>query len=231
MKRILLTFLAVCVAVVSLGLVGCGGSKQEAGLSAKADSSPKKQETVGDLFAKGKNLPGMSCDFVMTAEEFNITGKMWIAGKNMKSEMIMDNDKLITIFDADANVVYTYNPAQNTATKVPLSDDLKTVPTPDRLADDVDVAKVKVLETTTYDGAKCKVLLIKDNTSKAETKLWVRDDYGIPVRVEAIDSDGGKTVMEYKNLQVGAQPAETFRLPAGVKVTDMAEVIKNLPKQ
>lgn len=232
MKKIFLTLIMLCLVGVSLGLIGCGGGKQSAVQPTQPAPSPAaKQETVGDLFAKAKNLPGMSYDFAMTAADFKMTGTMWLSGKKLKSEMTMDNNKLISIVDSEAKVAYSYNPAQGTAMKMAYDEKAQTAPTPDRLTNDIDTTKVNVLETTTYDGVKCRVLLVKDNTSKAETKLWIREDYGVPLRVEAIDSDGGKMVMEYKNLKVGAQPASIFQLPAGVKVTDMVEMMKKVPKQ
>ncbi|WP_145091145.1 hypothetical protein [Sporomusa sp. KB1] len=85
----------------------------------------------------------------------------------------------------------------------------------------------------TYDGVKCKVLLTQDEgEGKSQTKLWVREDYGIPLRVEVTEANGSKNmVMEYKNLKVGAQPAAAFQLPEGVEVMDMGEMMKGLPKQ
>ena len=43
----------------------------------------------------------------------------------------------------------------------------KKTDTPDKFTKDLNAAKVKVLETTTYDGIKCKVMLIQDSESKA----------------------------------------------------------------
>lgn len=222
MKRLAFLFLVICFVITSVGLAGCGGGKQAAPAA--------KEETVDDLFAKGKNLPGMSYDFVMTAEGTSMSGQMWLSGKKIKSEMTVDNNKMMTIVDGDANVVYTYSPAQGAAFKLPF-DNSKQTDTPDRFTKDVNAAKAKVLETTTYDSVKCKVVLIQDTEGKAQTKLWVREDYGIPLRAEVVDSDGGKMVMEYKNLKVGAQPADIFKLPAGVEIMDMNDMMKNLPKQ
>ena len=229
MKRALSALVMACLILISLGIIGCGGGKQDSVSSAQPTPAPTaKEETISDLFGKAKNLPGMSYDFSMTAEDIKMTGTMWLAGKKMRSEIVMDNNKMISISDGEAGVVYIYDPAQGTAIKMAYDANAQTAPTPERFTEKIDFAITKVIENTTYDGVKCKVLLVKDNTSKAETKLWIREDYGIPLRVEAIDSDGGKTVMEYKNLKVGAQPANTFQLPAGVKVTDMAEMMKNV---
>jgi len=231
MRKIALLFFAVCFAVVSFGIIGCGNGKQEAASTAKKDTPAAKQETVGDLFAKGTNLQGMSYDFEMTTKEIKMSGKMWLAGKKMKSEMKMDNMTMITLIDGDNNVAYTYNPAQGMAIKVPIDNNLKTADTPDKFTKNVDAAKLKEIETTTYEGVKCRVVLSQDADGKTQTKMWIREDYGIPMRVEVTGADGSQMVMMYKNLKVGAQPADVFQLPTGVKMMDMGEMMKNLPKQ
>ena len=232
MKRTTIISIVLCFIMVGLLAAGCGGTKQSAAPGPSPSSQPAepKQESVADLFAKGQKISGLSYDFVMTAkEEKPLTGKMWIAGKKMKSEMMIENNKMMTIIDGDANVVYTYNPAENMAMKIPLNNQVKTTDTPDKFTKDVDAGKVKVLETTTYDGVKCRVLLIADEPNKTQTKMWVREDYGIPLRVEVTDPSGAKTVMEYKNMTVGAVPSDVFQLPSGVPVTDMSQMMKSMP--
>lgn len=233
MKRISFTFLMLCLIVVSLGLTGCGGGKQDAAPSAQTTPAPAaKQETGGDLFSKVKKMPDMSYDFAMIADDTNLKGKVWISGKKMKTEMTIENNKTISIVDGDAKVAYLYYPTEGTAMKTAYDEKAaQMVPTSKQFIDEMDASQVKVLETVTYEGVKCKVMLVKDKTSKAETKLWIWEEYGVALRIEAIDSDGGKMVMEHTNIKMGAPPAETFQLPAGVKVTDMAEMMKNLPKK
>ncbi|MEW6275900.1 MAG: hypothetical protein AB1556_12440 [Bacillota bacterium] len=48
--------------------------------------------------------------------------------------------------------------------------------------------------------------------------------------METISPDGGKVVVEFKELHVGPQPEELFRLPEGVKVIDIGEMMeKGMP--
>jgi outer membrane lipoprotein-sorting protein len=157
-------------------------------------------------------------------------GKMWVAGKKMRTEMTAQNQKMISIIDGEANVAYSYIPEQKTAMKVAF-DQAKSEKTPDSFTQSADAPKYKLVETTTYEGVKCKVLLAEDADKKTATKMWVREDYGLPMRVEM--SEGGNKVMvtEYKNMKVGAVPPETFKLPEGTKIVDMSEMMKNLPKK
>lgn len=222
MKKVALLAAIVAMAL-SLVFAGCGGSKDTA-------KAPAKEESVADLFAKGKNVPGMSYDYVMTAKEMKMEGKMWLAGKKVRTEMTAQNQKLVSIVDGDANVAYSYMPDQKTAMKISL-DQAKTGKTPDSFTQPADAPRYKVVETTTYEGVKCKVLLMQDADKKAETKIWVREDCGLPMRVEVSEGGDKKMVVEYKNMKVGPVPPETFKLPEGTKVIDMGDMMKNMPKK
>jgi len=223
MKKVLSLWLAATVLLLVIGLTGCGNSET-------TSTGGNSSESVADLLAKGKNNAGMSFDYVMTGKAMQMNGKMWISGKNMKTEMTLQGQKMISIVDGTANVVYMYNPEQNSAMKMPIDKNQsgKSVEAPDKEIKDMDPAQFKELETVTYDGAVCRVISMQRPTDKSDVKLWVREDCGIPVRTEVTDPSGEKTVVEYKNLVVGAVPPETFVLPAGVQVTDMSQMMKQM---
>lgn len=174
----------------------------------------------------------MSYDFILTSADFKMTGKSWIQDKQVKQEFTMDGNTVINIIDGDT--FYTYHPAENMAMKFNLNDmqgdSQGNVESPIDYIDNVDTEVITQLGTEQYDGAKCKVLLIKDHESTYESKMWVRLDNGIPVRIEVTDSDGTKSVMEYKNIKVGSLPADTFKLPSGVEVQDMTQLMNMIPQ-
>ncbi|MDH7578871.1 MAG: hypothetical protein QHH75_13890 [Bacillota bacterium] len=136
---------------------------------------------------------------------------------------------MISFFDGDTNTVVTYYPDQNKAVKLSADKQPKTVLTPGEYTGGVDLNKAKVLETVDYDGARCRVVAVSGAGNKEEVRMWVREDCGLPVRVEVTSAAGGKTVMEYKNLRVGPLPPDTFKLPTGVEVTDINQMMKQLP--
>lgn len=70
------------------------------------------------------------------------------------------------------------------------------------------------------------MIIVTGADGKEQSRMWVREGYGVPVRVEYTDAGGNKTVMEYKNLKVGPQPPETFKLPEGVQVHNLGEIMK-----
>lgn len=234
--KILLVALLVFT-LASFGLAGCGGNKQQSDSGdsqtvstgqeiAKGDG----QVSVTDLLTKGRHIKGMSCDYVFTAEGITMQGKMWVQGDKVKNETTVEGQRIIMIFDG--STFYSYNPAENMAIKFSdddLQGDSDEVETPLDYAEDIDSDEVITeLETVDYEGAKCRVLSVKEKDSQDEAKMWVREDYGIPVRVEATDANGIKSVIEYKNMVVGALPADTFKLPAGVQVQDMSEMLSHI---
>ncbi|TEB09433.1 LolA family protein [Pelotomaculum propionicicum] len=229
MKKRLPLFLVLFTLVFAvLALAGCGGKSQPASQSTGTQSA--KEESIGDIIAKGKKVEGMSYEYTLTSKDGTMTGKVWMQGKMMKSETVMAGQKMISYIDGNTNTFITYNPDENTAMKITSPPTGQSTETPTDFTDEIDPAKLKVLETTTYEGYKCKVVESTSQDGKVVEKVWVSVDYGIPLRIETTDSVNGNTVMEYKNLKVGSIPAETFKLPAGVEVTDMSEMMKNLPQ-
>lgn len=224
MKKI--TTLAV-IALLSFSLTGCGGTDKKGASS--SSPPPAKQESAADLFAKGKNLPGLTYDYTMKMREGPaMTGKVWLSGKKMKTEATAENQKIITFLDGDANVVYNYMPGQSMIMKIPF-DPAKAAKSPDQYSKETDAAKVKILETVSYDGVSCKVVLLEDKPGQSQVKMWVREDYGIPAKVEVTEAGVLQMTAEYKNIKVGPVPPESFALPQGIPVTDMSEMMKQIP--
>lgn len=218
--------LAVIVSVLFV-LAGCGGSDKTS--TSSSNQSTAKQESAADLLAKGKNLPGLTYDYTMKAKEGPaMNGKVWLAGKKMKTEATMENQKIITFLDGDANVIYNYMPSQARIMKIPF-DPTKAAKSPDQYSQETDAAKVKILETVSYDGVPCKVLLREEKAGQSQVKMWVREDYGIPAKVEVTEGGVLQMTAEYKNIKVGSVPPETFALPQGVPVIDMGEMMKQIP--
>jgi len=226
--------IAILVVVFSsLGLTGCGGDKQaNTGGDSKSVSTEQKttaKESATELLAKGKKIEGMTCDYVLTTEGTTMQGKMWVQSDKVKQETSVQGQSMMMLYDG--TTFYMYNPAEKMAIKYTASDmqgDGEDVDTPLDFTEEASDQAVTELETVNYEGQKCRVLLVKEKDSEDEVKMWVREDYGIPVCVEATDASGAKTVIEYKNLEVGGIPASTFELPEGVQVQDMSEMMNQM---
>lgn len=225
--------LTVLLAVVLSGaiLAGCGGDKDTGSQQSGQPSQSAKAESISDIFAKAEKVDGMSYDYTVTANDMTMNGKVWMQGKKMKTESTMGSENVISYFDGDTNTVIIYNPAQKTAMKMSAgeAEEQNAVSdTPIDYTSDIDETNVKELETVVYEGVKCRLVEVSEKESNTVTKMWIREDYGIPMRIESTDPTGEKFVMEYKNLKVGSIAADVFQLPAGVEVTDMSEMLNQL---
>lgn len=225
MKRILPLALAASIISIALLFTGCGGNKDTG--TTQGSSQPAKED-IGSLLSKGKTIEGLSYDYVVTAKDTVLKGKTWWQGNKFKSETDVQGMKQVVIFDGET--LYSYNAATNTAFKM-TADDSNKVESPIDYNNDLETMKekIKVLESTVYEGYKCKVIEVTGAAGKETLKMWIHEDYGIPIRVELTAPDGSKTVTEYKNLKVGPLSPETFTLPAGVNITDVNELLKQMP--
>jgi outer membrane lipoprotein-sorting protein len=234
MKKPVSLALTLIFIFTCLSLAGCGGNKQEAGTLATGENQqststdPVTEEGIDSLLLKGKQVSGISYDFILTAKDGVVNGKVWMQDKQIKTESTVNGQKMISIVTADSEVII-YNPEEKQAFKA--STEMSNITdTPLDYTQDLQPEKVKILESTIYDGARCKVITVTSADGKEQSKMWIREDYGIPVRVESNTPDSGQVVMEYKNLNVGPLPLDTFKLPEGVQVTDINKILKDLPE-
>ena len=222
-------------------LGGCGGDKKApdkpsapaaSSPAAPAKSAPAAEETIAAIMMKAKNAPGVSYDMVMNAPGFSNTSKLWSSKDKMRVENTFEGKKMITIVDGD--ITYMYNPEENVAMKF----SGKNLPTgmegkPENPADYQDNMvkdSIKSLETVVYEGVKCRVITFVDKEDGATAKMWLREDYGLPMKQEIVSKKGEKMTIEYKNMKIGAQSIDLFKLPAGVKIQDMNAMMQNMPK-
>ncbi|MGI6648875.1 MAG: LolA family protein [Bacillota bacterium] len=230
-------FLWLLIGLLSIALIGCGGGSQNTNSQPPNSSQPDTQQNAPpanddspiSLLAKAKQIEGMSYDYTYKDKSNTINGKFWVQGHKTRMETTVEGQTVVTIYDGVT--MYNYMAEEDMAIKItPDQSNLKE--TPLDYTEDIDTKpdKYKIVDSTVYDGVTCKVVVITTADGKEECKMWVREDYGIPIRIE-VDSQEGKAVMEFKNLQIGPQPAEKFQLPAGVQVMDMTNMLNQIPQQ
>lgn len=185
-----------------------------------------------DLLSKGKQIQGISYDFTIKSKDVNMTGKVWAQKNKLKTEMTVSGQKILTIFDNDT--VYQCDLPNKVAMKFSMKGTqafgVQKPKQPSDFNDNYKGESLKIIDSTVYEGVKCKVMLAVEKNTNDQVKMWVREDYGLPMRAEITTAKGEKMVVEYKNMKIGSLPTDTFNLPPGLKVQDMSEMMKNLPK-
>lgn len=184
---------------------------------------------LNDLLARGKQVKSLSYDYAITSGGQTVSGKMWISGNKIRTEAVVQGQKMVNILDGDQKVAYSYQPNQKVAIKFDYSryvkDNQSESPnTPTDFSQRIDPNVAKILGTQNYEGAPCLVVSIEE-PGKEPLKMYVNQEHGIPVRVET-NGPQGKVLIEYKNLKVGPISEDMFRIPPGVRVNDLSQTMK-----
>lgn len=222
MKRWIVAALVLTLMLSSLA--GCAGNKEE-GTPAASQTPPAQQQQnvdnrLSDLMKSASQAKHMSFDMVMTisgqGQSLNTSGKMYISDEKVRMEMETMGMKMITITNAQGEV-YMYNPDAKTAMKITSPQNAAELP--NEWADESgDISKFNVVGEEKKDGHDCLVVTTTEGTDT--TKMWLRKDIGMPVRIEQTTSEG-PIVIEYKNYQIGPQDNSLFEIPAGTTITTM----------
>ncbi|MCR4399813.1 MAG: hypothetical protein NUV35_02865 [Syntrophomonadaceae bacterium] len=225
----------VLFALLGLWLVGCGSSQEKAstpGAGNESASQPAEQEaSLADILAKGRGVEGMSYEMVQTGPgDSSMTMLVWLQGKDMRTESTVNGERVVTIVDGDTETTYLYYPDKKEATKMQgMMDGGDSPESPADYAEGIDVDQAVQVDSVTYQGVRCRLVTLTVPGEKMSSKMWVREDYGLPMRVETTLEDGSQMVVEYRNLKVGPISADMFTVPADTKVTDLAAMMQQGP--
>ena len=174
---------------------------------------PMKARTFVIVFGALELLLGlMDVGGVATMQSMKLADGVPVA---MKMDM-GDRGWVLTQFDK--KVQYVFNPQTKVAMKTPLPQDTNIKGEMDKQIGKFKKEGVKVTNDT-VDGLACW------KVATAEGAAWMDKNYGLPRQMES----GGK-VTKLKYEAINAVPDSVFQLPAGTKVQDMADVMKQMPK-
>jgi hypothetical protein len=170
-------------------------------------------QTLGDILGRAAGVSSLQYDMVITTSGAQqLTQKIYVKKNKMRMEMTQSGQTIIVLIDMDAKTMYNYMPAQNMAIKMTFNPTSKSA---------MDEAKSlsnynpTIVGTETIDGKVCTV--VQYTAQGASTKMWLWQDHGLPIRVEAVTAQV-TTLMEYKNIQFSDIADSTFELPAGVQI-------------
>lgn len=231
--------LLLCIFLtVSCGAAACGGesgpepdappaeapaetpaAEETPSADENASTVSGQEDSLAALFSKAKDIE-MEYDFTAATPVATIEGKQWIKGKKTRSEMTVEGQSLIVISDLEKREAYNYIPEENMAMKMDITAEGDSYLDPEEYLNNSGFSNAEIIETTTYEGIPCKVVRYKD-ADGTETKLWVAEEYGIPLRHEETGPQGEKTLIEYKNIKFGSLPDDLFQLPAGVEIMNL----------
>lgn len=225
LKRKTLCCLACMLVAVSLFLAGCGGDKQ--GQEATEEDNQAQTGALGRelerLLAKSEAIKEIHFEFIVTRDgKEEMSGKTWIQGNRFKNELTMEGATESYIGDPDKDVTYVYSDARKEGMITDFQSSMTDMLfSPAKILSVVEDCPAKIAGTETYDGRKCKVIVITYEEGQ-EAKMWVWEEHGVPLRVEDKSEAQGDMILEFKNVAVGSRAVSNsdFEVPSGYKIED-----------
>ena len=234
----------VVVGLLLIGVIisaGCIGDEPTEEGGASSATQPTTAETstdtssgglLSDLLDKAKGSPSATYDLVISGGAIagTETMKVWATETKERMDFTIGGMKSITIVDKEAQVMYMYDPDQNTAIRMDFSS-ADTQGQAQSFTEVMEEYNPTVVGTETIDGKKCTVIEFETVTEDATVtqKMWVWKDYGFPIKVEMTSSlTPETTVMEMKNIEFGPIDPSVFELPDDVVITDLESMMESM---
>jgi outer membrane lipoprotein-sorting protein len=168
---------------------------------------------LSQVLAKPAGVVSVKYDMIVTIPGSpTMTAKAWLKKTKMRTEITAGGITMVQLVDMDAKTAYMYDPAQNVAMKIDLS---QTLEAPTTSVAGIERYEPVVTGTETVDRKVC--LVVEYTAEGVKTKSWIWKENGFPIRMEAPDTEG-TWVVEYKNIEFVDIPDSMFELPAGVQI-------------
>jgi outer membrane lipoprotein-sorting protein len=182
-----------------------------------AATSSVPGQTIPDILGMADKITTIKYDIAMTSPGMDtLTTTMWMKNNKLRTEMSIAGQTTIGLYDIGAGTYYVYMPSKNTAMKMNFSP-FGAPQTIGLSARTIMALSPNMTDTETIDGKSCWIL--SAISGQDSYKIWIWRDNGIPIRYE-ITASNGKTIMEYKNIDLSDIPDSIFILPEGVTVTE-----------
>jgi len=239
--RIISFLIGLTLIVMLLVPVGCDLNGEEAP-GEEVEEVTEEEVLMLDLLQKAYDIEAMNFDYHIiehdTEQEF--TGRMWIQGQQRKIETDAAEDfdlgdleemgdisfeTLVIIMDEEEREHTIYLPEENLAYKHQLPE-VVGLDTPQEQAEEVDEIEAEDAEylgTERIDGIECHGWRLEQ--AAQTTKMWLHDEYGLPMKTEVFENDELMFTTEFTNLTVEELPADTFELPENVEMFDIQDMI------
>jgi outer membrane lipoprotein-sorting protein len=198
--------------LTALVLMGAGCGKKEA-------SEEPSEESLTEILSKARGTASFKYDLVITAPEQTITQKVWLKQMKMRTETIVEGQKMIYLMDMDEQIAHMYMPDQNTAMRMDFSGAQESVgESPLEQSEYLEGYNPVTLGSEIIDGKDC--LVAEYSVETMGTKMWVWKEYGLPIRTESTTPEG-TYLTELKNIEFTDIADSIFELPAGVQLMEI----------
>jgi outer membrane lipoprotein-sorting protein len=199
--------------------------------SMQKDNKGLQAQTLDEVLLRGKNISSVKYEMVTSysSGKESLTQKVWLKNDNVRTETIIDGQKVIFIVNQAEKTIYQYMPSENIAKRMELDNNFKTLGlSPFDSVKDVikdiekykstitgNVGKVGTIGKENLNGKNCFV--VEYSAGGMSTKYWIWEDKGFPIKMK-ITVPNEELTVEFKNIEFIDIPNNMFELPAGVEI-------------
>ena len=176
------------------------------------------ENPLTELFSKWSSREAVRYDLHVKTSEMDITGNIWQKEGKQRAEYIQDGQTFVMIFLLDEEIMYTYMPDENTATKMALDRNQIVHGTMENDMLEILDHDPVIAGTEEIDGKSCTVITFTADDN--DITLWVWTETGFPLRTETT-MNGEDTVMEFLNVDFSDIDDSVFEIPEGTQIIEM----------
>jgi outer membrane lipoprotein-sorting protein len=194
--------------------------------TASAQSKPGSSQWIAGLFTELKQGRGFKADFTETTFKGAVSsGTMWKQNDTLKMATTIKGIPMVMIIDYAAKTMVSYRTDTGKGYKMSLPAEYAS----ENLGNywnNVDPATVQDLGTQSVNGQPCHGIQYSINLYgfSDTVKMWLDEKLDFPVQIVTTTPNGQTGTMNFTNIQLGTLPSDTFSVPAGITIRDMASM-------
>ncbi|MGB7532344.1 MAG: hypothetical protein WA977_05110 [Halobacteriota archaeon] len=214
--------------IVSAGCIGDKTTEEGEEAPTGEGTAPTAPQSaqLSNLLGKVESIPSVKYDRVKTLSDGNeyMSKIVWEKGNKMRCQLVVEGVASdIYILDSDEEVAYHYVPETNRAREVDfyLARSMAGEPITETVRTFIELYEEAAMPSTeieTIDGKVCTVLGMSVPGGVAEKKMWISQEYGLPIREELTTRRSGTSRTEMKNIELNPIPDSMFELPTGAEM-------------
>lgn len=236
MKKYMYGFIGIITAF-SLILAGCsapaseepnGSPPVQEEPAAPEEEPPPEINDLSEIFSRTEDFKEDGIHYtqeVTSADETNEI-ETWMKGDLTKSRITAQGEEIITITNNTSGEFITYFPSQKTGIKYNIQgSDSAEVPEGairdiEDYEKDIDPLNFEVLGREEINGVDTVVIKTVDSNTELESTIWISEQYGIMMKMEASNEDGSQMTIEVTEFEAGNVSDSEFDVPDDIELQE-----------
>ncbi len=188
------------------------------------DVEEEEEVDISEILAKSEELDSIYYDIMGgDVDEESWVGKFWQRGEKSRLEIITDEGIMISILNPEEDTALVYLPSYRVAMRMDSLQEreIREASVREKAAGILRYSPVVVGEEN-FNGKECIIIEYTDTEREEDVKMWVWEDYGIPVKM-VMEADGDVSQIEVSNVDFNEIDEDIFVMPEEIEIMELPE--------